>query len=63
MNLSIFTLKVYGSLVLLQCPDGNDYNDTFSIGLGINATLDDNVVETSALLPAITIPLLCGKFL
>ena len=51
----------YGSLVLLQCPDGNDYNDTFSIGFGINATLDDNVVETSALLPAITIPLYCNS--
>ena len=51
----------YGSLVLLQCPDGNDYNDTFSIGLGINATLDDNIVETSALLPAITIPLYCNS--
>ena len=51
----------YGSLVLLQCPDGNDYNDTFSIGFGINATLDDNIVETSALLPAITIPLYCNS--
>ena len=51
----------YGSLVLLQCPDGNDYNDTFSIGFGINATLDDNVIETSALLPAITIPLYCNS--
>lgn len=51
----------YGSLALLQCPDGNDYNDTFSIGLGVNATLDDNIVETSALLPAIGIPFYCNS--
>lgn len=51
----------YGSLSLLQCPDGNDYNDTFSMGFGINATLDDNIVETSALLPAINIPFYCNS--
>ena len=51
----------YGSLALLQCPDGNDYNDTFSMGFGINATLDDNVTETSALLPAIGIPFYCNS--
>ena len=51
----------YGSLVLLQCPDGNDYNDTFSIGFGVNATLDDNINETSALLPAISIPFYCNS--
>ena len=51
----------YGSLALLQCPDGNDYNDTFSMGFGINATLDDNITETSALLPAIGIPFYCNS--
>ena len=51
----------YGSLTLLQCPDGNDYNDTFSMGFGINATLDDNITETSALLPAIGIPFYCNS--
>lgn len=51
----------YGSLALLQCPDGNDYNDTFSIGCGVNATLDDNIAETSALLPAISIPFYCNS--
>ena len=51
----------YGSLALLQCPDGNDYNDTFSMGFGINATLDDNITETSALLPAISIPFYCNS--
>ena len=51
----------YGSLALLQCPDGNDYNDTFSMGFGINATLDDNIIETSALLPAIGIPFYCNS--
>ena len=51
----------YGSLVLLQCPDGNDYNDTFSVGFGINATLDDNITETSALLPAISTPFYCNS--
>lgn len=51
----------YGSLALLQCPDGNDYNDTFSMGFGINATLDDNIAETSALLPAIGIPFYCNS--
>lgn len=51
----------YGSLALLQCPDGNDYNDTFSMGFGVNATLDDNITETSALLPAISIPFYCNS--
>ena len=51
----------YGSLALLQCPDGNDYNDTFSMGFGVNATLDDNITETSALLPAIGIPFYCNS--
>ena len=51
----------YGSLALLQCPDGNDYNDTFSMGFGINATLDDNITETSALLPAIGVPFYCNS--
>ena len=51
----------YGSLALLQCPDGNDYNDTFSMGFGVNATLDDNINETSALLPAIGIPFYCNS--
>ena len=51
----------FGSLVLLQCPDGNDYNDTFSMGFGVNATLDDNITETSALLPAISIPFYCNS--
>lgn len=51
----------YGSLTLLQCPDGNDYNDTFSIGCGVNATLDDNIAETSALLPAISVPFYCNS--
>lgn len=51
----------YGSLALLQCPDGNDYNDTFSMGFGVNATLDDNIIETSALLPAIGIPFYCNS--
>lgn len=51
----------YGSLALLQCPDGNDYNDTFSMGFGINATLDDNITETSALLPVIGIPFYCNS--
>lgn len=51
----------YGSLTLLQCPDGNDYNDTFSIGCGVNVTLDDNIAETSALLPAISVPFYCNS--
>lgn len=51
----------YGSLALLQCPDGNDYNDTFSMGFGVNATLDDNITETSALLPAIAVPFYCNS--
>ena len=51
----------YGSLALLQCPDGNDYNDTFSMGFGVNATLDDNITETSALLPAIGVPFYCNS--
>lgn len=51
----------YGSLALLQCPDGNDYNDTFSMGFGVNATLDDNIAETSALLPAVSIPFYCNS--
>lgn len=51
----------YGSLALLQCPDGNDYNDTYSMGFGINATLDDNITETSALLPAISVPFYCNS--
>lgn len=51
----------YGSLALLQCPDGNDYNDTFFIGCGVNATLDDNITETSALLPAISVPFYCNS--
>lgn len=51
----------YGSLALLQCPDGNDYNDTFSMGFGVNPTLDDNITETSALLPALAVPFYCNS--